>query len=67
VQEKDAPYVVQAARLTGDQISFGQTRVRNALDRLARCMETGQWPAYSGPAFEIEPPYYVKKLMELAA
>jgi len=67
VQEKSAPYVVQAARLDQDQIEFGKRQVRLALDRLAKCIETGQWPAYGGAAYDIDPPYHVRKLMEMAA
>jgi len=67
IQEKKRPYVVQVARWTPEHLQFGAVKVRNALDRLARCRDSGVWPAYRGEPFDVIPPYEVRKLLELQA
>lgn len=45
--EKVEPYAVAVYQLDRISINFGDTKVREALFRYARCLATDSWPAYS--------------------
>lgn len=47
--EKDAPYCVRAALVGQDTIAAGRRKVRRALDTLAECQFSGDWPGYEDP------------------
>jgi len=63
VQEKEPPFVVSVHRWEPDQIMFARRKVRDLLDRIASCIETGEWPGY-GPAQRLVTPYYVQRQMD---
>lgn len=44
--DNKAPHVVQAYRVTEDQIAIGRTRYTSLLTQLAHCLATNRWPGY---------------------
>ena len=46
-QEKDAPYLVNVARIDEPGRRLGRERVREAVATFKRCQETGEWPGYT--------------------
>jgi hypothetical protein len=65
VQEKEPPYCVSVHRWEPDQIMYGRRRVRDLLDQIAKCVETGEWPGY-GPASSLVTPFYIQRQIENA-
>ncbi|KUH38432.1 hypothetical protein ATE80_13195 [Streptomyces kanasensis] len=60
VQEKTPPYVVTVVELDAISLRIGAAKNRRALERYARCVETGQWPGYaddSTPLYLSLPPW----------
>lgn len=49
VVESSAPHQVIVYRLNEDAIDIGEAEVRQTLNQLAECVESGRWPGY-GPA-----------------
>lgn len=49
VVESKPPHQVIVYRLNEDALDIGENEVREALNTLARCVESGDWPGY-GPA-----------------
>lgn len=46
-QEKEPPYIVQPIALDEEYLSWGRKLIRQAIRTFAKCLETGNWPAYS--------------------
>ena len=46
VVETSAPFLVGIHRLGDDEILMARRRARQARERYARCLETGEWPGY---------------------
>ena len=67
VQESASPHVVTTLRLEPEQIAYGRQQMRDALDRLARCIETGRWPGYVEGPTSVVTPRYLSHLIEEAA
>ncbi len=44
--ESSRPHPVHVASLSTDAVYWARIRLRTALDRMAKCLETGYWPAY---------------------
>ena len=65
LQEKKRPYPVTVAPVYDETVYYGARRNRDALDRLARCLEANDWPSYSeGPVSVGLPANELKKLRE---
>lgn len=62
-QEKEAPFAVSVHRFEPDQILHAKRRIRDLLDQIARCLESGVWPGY-GPAQPVQTPYWVQRRIE---
>lgn len=45
--EKKPPYPVSVVQLDDEAMSIGRSRMRQAIDIYAACMESGEWPGYS--------------------
>lgn len=45
-QEKTEPYLVTVAEQDEEAKAWGRLKVRQGLDRYARCLDTGEWPDY---------------------
>jgi hypothetical protein len=54
--EKEPPYVVTPVELSGEWLAIGLSKVMRAMDRWARCVETGRWPAYAQEILRLDPP-----------
>lgn len=63
VQETSAPYSVVTMRWEPEQIAYGRRRLRDALDRMARCIERQEWPGYPSPS-SVVTPFYIRKDIE---
>lgn len=59
-QEKESPYLCQAYALTKEQLQAGRTAYQMALGIYARCLESGNWPAYGGGVQELQTPNWLK-------
>lgn len=46
VVEKSRPYLAAVHTLGEDEKDMGRRKARRAIERYARCMETGEWPGY---------------------
>lgn len=44
--EKSAPYAINISPVDAEWLGWGARQNRRALDTFARCVESGQWPAY---------------------
>lgn len=47
VVESSAPYLTGVHRLGEDELLMARRRAREARERYARCLETGEWPGYT--------------------
>lgn len=47
-QEKTPPYLVEVYELDDDALERGYRRNRRALERYLRCVDTDEWPGYTG-------------------
>jgi exodeoxyribonuclease VIII len=57
--ETEAPHVVQAYRLTDDQLEAGRDLYRGWLARLAECRATDRWPGYADGIADLALPGWV--------
>lgn len=65
VQEKTAPYVVQAIQFDREDMQVGQILNDRAIETYARCVESGQWPGYhEGVAVVSLPAFYKQPILE---
>lgn len=65
--EKTAPYAINIKPLDPEAVHFGRLQLRRAITTFARCMESGDWPAYADnliPASLL--PFTLKRLQEEA-
>lgn len=60
VQENYEPYALQVVRLTEAHMTIGRAQVARAEAIWARCMATGEWPAY--PLEDVTPEYPAWKM-----
>lgn len=60
-QEKEPPYLVQPFVMEEGAIEWGRRQNRRALDRLARCIETGVWPGYSDGVVTVAMPTFIER------
>jgi hypothetical protein len=58
VVEQVAPHEVIVYRLNEDALDIGEAEVRQALDDLARCVESGHWPGYDRKVHDLNLPEY---------
>lgn len=64
--EKAAPYAVSVVEIDQDWIGFAGRQVQRAIDRFARCVETGHWPAYEDERV-VMMPEWLRRRMEADA
>jgi hypothetical protein len=65
VQATKPPYAVTAFRPTPSVIHWGREQYRAAVDLYARCLESGEWPAYASEPVLLDLPKYAEyRLME---
>jgi hypothetical protein len=57
-QEIEAPYACSLVGLSNAYKEIGRAKVGGAMDRWARCMSSGKWPAYSNQIAYAEPNAY---------
>ncbi|GLI21858.1 hypothetical protein GGQ86_000839 [Xanthobacter flavus] len=60
--EKVPPYAVSIVEVDASWIGYARRRVRRAIDTFARCMESGEWPAFEGEAKLFIPEWLRKRL-----
>lgn len=63
VQENFEPYALQVVRLTEAHLTIGRAQVARAEAIWARCMATGEWPAY--PVEDATPEYPAWKMAQV--
>ena len=63
-QEIQEPYACSLVGLSNTYKAIGRAKVSSAMDRWARCMNNGQWPAYGKQIAYAEPQPYQVALME---
>jgi exodeoxyribonuclease VIII len=66
VQEKEPPFVIQHGDWDPQDLSDAKGEIFTALDRLDHALKTGEWMPYTGHAFNITKPRYLRK-QEIAA
>lgn len=54
--EKQAPYRVQLFRLSAGTLYVGERSMLEALDGIARCFASGEWPLTPAQVVELDPP-----------
>jgi hypothetical protein len=64
-QEKTAPFIPQALRMTPEQLQIGRMQYKSALALYKACKESDIWPAYGGGIQELETPDYVKRMYNI--
>lgn len=64
VQEKEPPYVTAPVVIDDDVIAWGRMINRRALHKLARAVETNQWPAYTDGVMVVRMPVWAEKKLE---
>ncbi|GLK86648.1 PD-(D/E)XK nuclease-like domain-containing protein [Ancylobacter defluvii] len=62
--EKEPPYAVTIVPVDAQAIYYGRCFARKAIDTFARCVETGEWPAYEGEHTYYVPEWERKRLDE---
>lgn len=55
--EKSPPYAVNASPVDPEWIYWARRQLRRAIDKFAKCVETGEWPGYQGEATTYMPPW----------
>lgn len=60
VQETEAPYIVQAHRLSDDALEAGRVLFRQGVRRFADCLAADKWPGYADDVNEIDCPKWLK-------
>lgn len=60
-QEKTAPYLVRVVEIHPEAARIGKRLNREAMNRYAECMESGQWPGYSDGVDLMKLPDWVMK------
>lgn len=56
VQEVDAPHAISINMLKEQDVEWGRFHASVAIEKFARCLETGQWPDYGPTVHEITMP-----------
>lgn len=56
VVETDPPHAVIVYRMDENSLDIGEAEVRHQLNRLAECVETGEWPAYGDDIWNLSLP-----------
>lgn len=59
-QEKEAPYVAQAYRMTQAQLEYGREQYQQTLKYLQQCIDTGIFPAYGNGVIDLDTPAWMK-------
>jgi hypothetical protein len=65
--EKAAPYAVNIKPIDAEAIWYGRRQLRRAIDTFARCLESGEWPAYGDDLSPVYLPAYYQKRLEQEA
>lgn len=65
--EKKPPYAVNIKPIDAEAIYYGRRQLRRAIDTFARCMETGDWPAYGDDLAPLYLPAFYQKRLEQEA
>src|SRR5262249_4138964 len=60
MQENEPPYALTVHELSESVMTMGRKRVQYAVDIWARCMATGEWPAYPAAINHPEYPGYAE-------
>lgn len=64
--EKSAPYAVNISPVDPEWIYWARRQLRRAIDTFAKCIETNEWPGYSGEATAYIPTWLKKRFEEQA-
>lgn len=64
--EKSAPYAVNISPVDPEWIYWARRQLRRAIDTFAKCVETNEWPGYSGEATAFIPGWLKKRFEEQA-
>lgn len=64
--EKSAPYAVSISPVDPEWIYWARRQLRRAIDTFAKCVETNEWPGYSGEATAFMPTWLKKRFEEQA-
>lgn len=64
--EKSSPYAVNISPVDSEWIYWARRQLRRAIDTFAKCVETNEWPGYSGEATAFMPPWLKKRFEEQA-
>lgn len=59
-QEKEAPFVAQAYRMTPAQLAYGREQYQQTIKYLQECIDTGIFPAYGNGVIDLDTPAWVK-------
>jgi hypothetical protein len=65
--EKSRPYAVNIKPVDAEAIWYGRGQIRRAIDLFARCMESGDWPAYADDLTHAYLPAFYQKRLEREA
>lgn len=60
--EKTPPYAVSVTEVDADWIAYARRQVRRAIDTFAKCLESGEWPAFDQEAVAHIPDWLRKRL-----
>lgn len=63
-QLKKAPYLTEVCKLDSDSLEWGRIQLASAKARFARCLRTGQWPAYPDRATVIALPKWAQMQLQ---
>lgn len=66
-QESDAPHAAAVYSPAPDLLDYGRREYRRLLDVLARCEDSGEWPAYDTLITRLEMPAWVDRKINEAA
>ncbi|MGB6080281.1 MAG: PD-(D/E)XK nuclease-like domain-containing protein [Xanthobacteraceae bacterium] len=64
--EKSAPFAVSISPVDPEWIYWARRQLRRAIDTFAKCVETNEWPGYSGEATAFMPTWLKKRFEEQA-
>ncbi|MFG1211965.1 PD-(D/E)XK nuclease-like domain-containing protein [Xanthobacter flavus] len=60
--EKAPPYAVSIIEVDASWLGYARRQVRRAIETFARCLESGEWPAFEGEAKAFIPEWLRKRL-----
>lgn len=60
-QEKKSPFIWKPYNLTEEALTIGRVQLDTALKIYARCLESGNWPAYGNEIEPVQLPEWLKK------